>query len=80
MKKRFQDRIETLNQTYQKDMKSKVNRMTSERLNVERSNKVAMENQKDYYENKMKGLAILIHFTYEALLMRRSVIKARNSL
>ena len=72
LEKRFQDKIETLNDTYQKDMKSKVNRMRAERLNLERSNKVAMANQKDYYENKMQILDANIRQMNEELKLEKS--------
>ena len=72
LEKRFQDKIETLNQTYQRDMKSKVNRMKAERLNLERSNKLAMENQKDYYENKMKILDTNLRQLNEELKLEKS--------
>ena len=72
LEKRFQDRIETLNQTNQRDMKSKVNRMTSERTNLERSNKVAMENQKDYYENKLKIMDTNLRQLNEELKIEKS--------
>lgn len=72
LEKRFQDRIETLTNTYQRDMKSKVNRLTAERLNLERSNKVAMANQKDYYENKMEILDTNIRQLNEELKLEKS--------
>ena len=53
-------------------MKSKVNRMNAERLNLERSNKLAMENQKDYYENKMKILDTNLRQLNEELKLEKS--------
>ena len=56
LEKRYQDQIKTIQSSHGKEVKSKTRRNRLQSEGIKKSHDVALENQKDYYENKMKIL------------------------